>query len=261
MKMYRQSKEAALIYANSEEELHKLKRDKQLFIILCVVAFILAILAGISILGAFSLINEDGTAGSPRLSSALMTATGGDSDPELTENLSEELLRMHIIANSDSDSDQEVKLRVRNAVVTWLSEHMSSASTKEEAIEFISGHIPDITLVANNVLSDHGYDYTAQVSVGTSHFPGKVYGDFYLPAGDYDALKITLGAGQGHNWWCIAFPALCLFGNAEYEDEAGERESYPLFEFVLDDEEYEEIRVENVKIDFRCDWIENIWPF
>lgn len=261
MKMYRQSREAALIYANSEEELHKLKRDKQLFIILCIIAFVLAVLAGITILGAFNLIGSGETEGGPKLSSALMSSNGTSDSEMLAEELSDKLLRMHIIANSDSDDDQEVKLHVRNAVVTWLSENMDSASTKDEAIEFINNHTADITIIANNVLAQRGYDYKAVCSVGVSHFPGKVYGDFYLPAGDYDAVKIVLGKGQGHNWWCIAFPALCLFGNAEYEDESGKRESYPLFEFVLDDEEYEEIQVDNVKIDFKCKWIKNLWPF
>lgn len=261
MKMYRQSREAALIYANSEEELHKLKKDKQLFIILCIIAFILAVLAGITILGAFDLIGSDGTESSPKLSSALMSSNGTADNETLNEELSDKILRMHIIANSDSDDDQDVKLKVRNAVVTWISENMDSASTKEEAIRFINEHAAEITMVANTILAENGYDYKATCSVEISHFPGKVYGDFYLPAGDYDAVKIVLGEGMGQNWWCMAFPALCLFGNAEYEDESGKRESYPLFEVVLDDEEYEEIQVDNVKIDFKCKWIKNLWPF
>lgn len=260
MTMYRQSREAALIYANSEEELHKIKRDKKLFIILCVIAFIFAILAGISVLGAFDIIGSaDET--EPNLSAALMKGNGTESNPVLSEELSDKLLRMHIIANSDSEEDQEVKLLVRNAVVTWLSENMDTASSKDDAIEFINAHTAEITGIANQVLTEHGYSYRAAVDIGVSHFPGKVYGDFYLPAGDYDALKITLGEGEGHNWWCIAFPALCLFGNAEYEDASGERESYPLFELVLDEEEYEEIQVDNVKIEFRCKWLADIWPF
>lgn len=261
MTMYRQSREAALIYANSEEELHKLKRDKRLFIILCVLAFVFAVLAGITALSAFDIIGGTASESEPDLSAALMSGNGTESNPMLAEELSGKLLRMHIVANSDSDADQEVKLRVRNAVVTWLSENMDTAATKDEAIIFITEHQTEITATANQVLAEQGYDYRAEVSVGISHFPGKVYGDFYLPAGDYDALKIVLGEGAGHNWWCIAFPALCLFGNAEYEDASGERESYPLFELVLDDEEYEEIQVDNVKIEFRCKWLSDIWPF
>ncbi|MGN0164801.1 MAG: stage II sporulation protein R [Lachnospiraceae bacterium] len=261
MTMYRQSKEAALIYANSEEELHKLKRDKRLFTILCIIAFILAILAGITLLGVLDIINTTEGDNTPKLSSALMSGDGTGNDEGLSERLSEKLLRMHIIANSDSNADQEVKLQVRNAVVTWLSENMDCAVSKAEAMAFISQHTSDITWIANQVLMEHGYDYKAQVSLGVSHFPGKVYGDFYLPAGDYDALKIVLGEGQGHNWWCIAFPVLCLFGNAEYEDQSGKREEYPLFEVVLDEEEYEEIQVENVRIEFKCKWLADWWPF
>ena len=246
MTMYRQSKEAALIYANSEEELHKIKKEKKLFIILCVTAFIFATLAGIILLGAFDIISISEDDAKPGLSAALASGSSQEEEKLLADGLRRKLLRMHIVANE---------------IVAWLSENMDSASTKEEAMEFINEHRYDLTALANSVLKQYGFNYTAKVSVGTSHFPGKVYGDFYLPAGDYDALKIVLGKGEGHNWWCIAFPALCLFGNADYEDESGERESYPLFKLVLDDEEYEEIKVENVRISFRCKWIENIWPF
>lgn len=258
MKMYRQSREAALIYANSENELHKLKREKRLFIILLITTLFLSVLAGIIVLGALDVFATNGT-DTPSISSALLT--GPENTAKSTTELADKLLRLHVIANSDSEADQQVKLKVRNAVVTWLSENLDKVYTKEQAIEYINKNSASICYEANKVLSEQGFDYIATIEVGSSHFPGKVYGDFYLPAGEYDALRIVLGEGEGQNWWCIAFPALCLFGNAEYEDEAGKRESYPLFELVLEDEEYEQIQVETVKIDFKCKWLEHLWPF
>ena len=258
MKMYRQSREAALIYANSESELHKQKREKRLFIILLITTLFLSVLAGIIVLGVLDVFATD-TANTPSISSALLT--GPEKTADSSDDLADNLLRLHVIANSDSEADQQVKLQVRNAVVTWLSDNLSEVFTKEQAIKYINLNLSSICYEANKVLSEHGFDYIATVEVGSSHFPGKVYGDFYLPAGEYDALKIILGAGEGQNWWCIAFPALCLFGNAEYEDESGKRESYPLFELVLEEEKYEQIQVETVKIDFRCKWLEHLWPF
>lgn len=258
MKMYRQSRESALIYANSESELHKQKREKRLFIILLITTLFLSILAGIIILGVLDVFASEAD-NTPSISSALLT--GPENTADSSDDLADKLLRLHVIANSDSEADQNVKLKVRNAIVTWLSENLSEIFTKEQAIEYIRLHSDSICYEANKVLSEQGFDYIAKVEVGSSHFPGKVYGDFYLPAGEYDALRIVLGEGEGQNWWCIAFPALCLFGNAEYEDESGKRESYPLFELVLEDEEYEQIQVETVKIDFRCKWLEHLWPF
>lgn len=258
MKIYRQSGESALVFANCEEDIALYKKRKLSLIIVCVLAFILSVVAGILLMAGLT--KSESELDKISLSGALIGNTD-DNIPDNTiyEELAANILRLHIVANSDSADDQEVKLLVRNAVVAWISDNMENCSSKEDAWNFLRQNIGSITDIANSVLKKKGFSYTAVCNLGISHFPGKVYGDFYLPAGDYDSLKIVLGEGSGHNWWCIAFPCLCLFGNADYEDVSGNRSSYEAFDDLIGGECYDEIRVENVKIDFKCKWFKKIF--
>ncbi len=258
MRFYRQSGESALVFANCDEDITLYKKKKYSLIIICVLIFVLSLLAGILLMAGLT--KSENTVDKISLAGTLIGSADdiGSSD-SLYEELAENILRLHIVANSDSDNDQEVKLLVRNAVVAWISDNMENCTSKEDAWNFLRQNLNSITDTANSVLIKKGFSYTASCNLGTSHFPGKVYGDFYLPAGDYDSLQIILGKGSGHNWWCIAFPCLCLFGNADYEDASGNRSSYDAFDDLLGDECYDEIRVDNVKIDFKCKWLKKIF--
>ena len=132
--------------------------------------------------------------------------------PELMiqENIADEILRLHIIANSDSEPDQSVKLIVKEGITTYLEPLLKDVTTKEESKAVIASHLYDIKEEAVRILTEQGYYYGAQVTLGTSSFPIKVYGDVTLPAGDYEALRILLGDAKGKNWWCIIFPNLCF---------------------------------------------------
>ncbi|MEZ4358201.1 MAG: stage II sporulation protein R [Eubacteriales bacterium] len=121
-----------------------------------------------------------------------------------------EPFRLHVIANSDSKVDQEVKLKVRDAILELVNEDMDNISTKEEAEEYIASNLQIIKEKADEVLNENGMDYTAMPVIGTFEFPEKTYGDVVYPAGEYDALRIVLGKGEGQNWWCVLFPPLCL---------------------------------------------------
>ena len=137
------------------------------------------------------------------------------------ERLNEELLRLHVVANSDSDEDQAVKLRVRDAVLESLREEMAGITDFEQARAYIRENLPKIRQTANECLEALGYRGNAVVTLGKEVFDTRYYDTFTLPAGIYEALRITIGEGQGKNWWCVVFPTLCVPATSDgFEDVA-----------------------------------------
>lgn len=134
--------------------------------------------------------------------------------------------RLHIIANSDSDADQTVKMQVRDAVLDATKDGILGCGDAGEARAYIEEHLEIIEKTANETLAENGFDYTAAAQVGTFHFPERTYRDVTYPEGDYEALRITLGEGEGHNWWCVMFPPLCL---TEIGEPGGEEVQYTSF--------------------------------
>lgn len=124
--------------------------------------------------------------------------------------LQNELIRLHVVANSDSEKDQAVKLKVKDAIVDFLQPAMEEIKDKEEADRFIRENLPKIQQIANEVLKNLGEKVTASVSLTREEFDIRDYDTFSLPSGVYDALRIQIGEGEGKNWWCVAFPTLCL---------------------------------------------------
>lgn len=123
------------------------------------------------------------------------------------------LIRLHVVANSNQADDQAVKLEVRDAILNasggLFSGDLSSQNAPADAAQTIQDNLPLFRQVAENVLRQNGYDYPVDVEYGTYAFPEKAYGPLVLPAGDYQALRVVLGSGRGANWWCILFPPLC----------------------------------------------------
>lgn len=124
----------------------------------------------------------------------------------------EEAIRLRIIANSDSPEDQLLKQQVRDLVTEEINKWVGSLDNIEDARKVIELHIPDIQKIVDDTIANNGYHYSekAKVELGVVPFPTKMYGDIVYPAGDYEALRITLGEGQGDNWWCVLFPPLCF---------------------------------------------------
>ncbi len=120
------------------------------------------------------------------------------------------VLRLHIIANSDSDADQAVKLLVRDRILAETGDVFGGCDNLDDAICAADGDIERITAYANQVLSENGFDYTANAEIGDSYFETRHYDTFTLPAGTYKSLIIRLGKAEGKNWWCVVFPAVCL---------------------------------------------------
>lgn len=119
-------------------------------------------------------------------------------------------LRVHIRANSNSAEDQTVKYLVRDAVVDAITPWIIDCTTKEQAICIIKSHISDLERVSEQVLTAHGFTYGARALVRSEEFPTRVYEEYTLEAGVYDALIIELGTGEGDNWWCCIYPPLCF---------------------------------------------------
>ncbi len=126
------------------------------------------------------------------------------------KEIRENVVRLHIFANSDSEKDQQVKLIVRDALLSCGSELFSGNADVNNAKEILAKQNTELTEIANQTLADNGFDYTAKICLTEEYFTTRFYNDFTLPAGDYLALKVILGEGKGHNWWCVMFPPLCL---------------------------------------------------
>ena len=136
--------------------------------------------------------------------------------------LEENLVRLHVVANSDSQEDQDLKLQVRDAVVEQLNQVMGTLDSAQAAKDFLSAHLTEIQQTANEVLQEAGSQLKAQVSLALEEFPTRVYDTFQPPAGLYEALRITIGEGEGHNWWCVVFPTLCVPASSEGFQETAE---------------------------------------
>jgi len=126
------------------------------------------------------------------------------------KNIREDVVRLHILANSDSEADQQVKLAVRDALLESGVKIFSGTAYKDNAVEYLETEKEKIIETANRVLKENGFDYESEIYLVNEYFNTRTYEDFTMPAGEYLALKVILGEGKGHNWWCVMFPPLCL---------------------------------------------------
>lgn len=133
--------------------------------------------------------------------------------------LADRVLRLHVIANSDSETDQALKLEVRDAVLAAATPLLDGVSGRQEAEEALTPHLEELAQAGRQALDQAGCDDAITVSITDQWFPTKVYEDFSLPAGTYRALQVIIGEGAGQNWWCVVFPPLCL---GSVSEETGE---------------------------------------
>lgn len=136
----------------------------------------------------------------------------------------EEAIRLRILANSDSVQDQAIKRLIRDAIVEEVDGWVTVPASIEEAREQVEAHLPVFRELIAEILEKRGYDYEFKVELGSVEFPTKLYGSRVYPAGDYEALKVTLGSGQGQNWWCVLFPPLCFVDVASGQAVAQDKE-------------------------------------
>ena len=120
------------------------------------------------------------------------------------------VLRLHVLANSDTDVDQELKLKVRDAVLAESGDMFADCKTRDEAIEKLQNELPRIQEIAEKTIADEGYDYSVSVDFGDEEYPTRNYESFCFPSGTYLSLRIIIGEGEGQNWWCVLYPPMCL---------------------------------------------------
>ena len=134
--------------------------------------------------------------------------------------LSDKVIRLHVIANSDTEADQALKLRVRDRILEEAAGYFQAGQTVEEAAAELTEYLPALAEAGAQVVREAGYDYPVSASLEPNvWFPTKTYTDFSLPAGSYTALRIVIGEGEGRNWWCVVFPPLCLGSVTETVEE------------------------------------------
>ena len=172
----------------------------------------------------------------------------------VSENYKDKLIRFHVIANSDSDEDQELKLKVRDEIIKYLKPKLENSNSIAESEEIIKKEYGELGKISKNIISENGYNYEVKVGIEYSTFPTKQYSNVILPAGEYKALKIVIGQGQGKNWWCVMFPPLCFV-----DEESGviDKATDEKLKEVLTEEEYNlitqktEKEMSRVKVKFK----------
>ena len=153
----------------------------------------------------------------------------------VSTDIANSVFRLHVIANSDSDIDQNLKYIVRDNLLEYMNSLCVNCTSKEYAIAIASEHIENFKEIALNTIKDEGFDYSVNISIGNFEFPTKHYGDISLPSGYYDALKVEIGEAKGQNWWCVMFPPLCFVDSSSG---IVPEESKEDLENVLTDEEF-----------------------
>ena len=150
------------------------------------------------------------------LAALLWSAWAGQEQAELAG----QVIRLHVLANSDSQADQELKLAVRDRVLEQAEDLYPEDATLEQAREILEDNLDELAAAGQQVVDEAGKDYPVTAQLEECWFPTKKYENFALPAGEYTALRVVIGEGEGQNWWCVAFPPLCLGAATESEEEA-----------------------------------------
>lgn len=129
---------------------------------------------------------------------------------DVNAGLSQNIVRLHVVANSDSEADQALKLKVRDAIIEFMKGKLATSKDITETKAIINANLNEIEELSSKVIIENNSNYSVKASVGNYDFPTKTYGDIALPAGEYQALKVVIGKGEGANWWCVLFPPLCF---------------------------------------------------
>ena len=128
----------------------------------------------------------------------------------VSTDIANSVFRLHVIANSDSKEDQDLKYKVRDSLINYMNSICANCENKQDAINLVTEHKDDFKQIALDTIKANGYSYDVNISIGNFSFPTKDYGDISLPAGFYDALRVEIGEAKGQNWWCVMFPPLCF---------------------------------------------------
>lgn len=158
------------------------------------------------------------------------------------EDIVNEIIRFHVIANSNSEEDQSLKLKVRDKVVEFVSNNLKDCKSIDDARAFIINNKSQIENIAQSVVNENGYSYNITSSLSIENFPDKVYGDVVFPQGEYEAYRILIGEAKGENWWCVMFPPLCFVDGTKEVVNSKE---------VINSLEENDVKLKNEKIKFK----------
>lgn len=161
-----------------------------------------------------------------------------------SSNYKDKLIRFHVLANSDSEEDQNLKLKVRDEIIKYLQPLLKDSKSIEESEKIILRENENIKKLSENIIKENGYNYDVKVNLEYSNFPAKQYSNIVLPAGEYKSIRVIIGSGEGKNWWCVMFPPLCFVdeNNGVIDKKTDEK-----LKDILTEEEYKLISGENSK--------------
>lgn len=172
----------------------------------------------------------------------------GFTEENIVEDISEKLIRFHVLANSDSAIDQDLKLRVKDEVLKYISPILNESQSLEESREILKREDKNIIKIAEDYIKSQGFDYAVETTLTRENFPVKEYGNIVLPQGEYEAYRILIGEGEGQNWWCVMFPPLCFIdvtkGQVAYD------ETEKKMKDVLSEEEFKSVNKKENNVKF-----------
>jgi len=177
----------------------------------------------------------------------------------VSAGISKSVFRLHVVANSNSSEDQNLKYLVRDALIEYMNSICENISSKEDAIKIAKENKDEFYNIAKKVITDNGFNYDVNIDIGNFSFPTKNYGDISLPAGFYDALKVEIGSSTGQNWWCVMFPSLCF---VDVSNGIVPEESKENLQDNMQEEEYNLISSDTIefKLKFKLvELFENMW--
>ena len=131
------------------------------------------------------------------------------------EEVADKLIRFHVIANSDSEEDQALKLKVRDRIIDKMSSKLENVDNLDEARKILNSSIEEVNNIAKDVIIEEGFNYDVYTMLSNENFPDKIYGDYIFPQGNYEAYRVIIGSGEGQNWWCVMFPPLCFIDESK----------------------------------------------
>lgn len=170
---------------------------------------------------------------------AFLISGGRTEAKEAQQGIAGQVIRFHVLANSDSEEDQRLKRKVRDALIGYMEGFLKDAESLSDTRRELLAHRDGMKEIAGNVIAAEGYSYPVNVTLGDYEFPEKVYGDCAFPAGTYEALRVEIGEAGGHNWWCVLYPNLCFLESGRLVVPDGQEEQ---LKQVLTEREYEELK-------------------
>lgn len=182
-------------------------------------------------------------------------------EKEMLDSISSKIIRFHVLANSDSKKDQELKLKVRDEVLAFVSPKLKDCNNIDESRKIINKYNNEIIKISEKVIRKNGYNYSVKSNLAEENFPVKTYGNITLPQGQYEAYRILIGNAEGQNWWCLMFPPLCFadITKVEVDEKKAEQE----MKTVLNDDEYDFINNKSSKSKIKikskiAEWVKSL---